>query len=251
MNELDQKRAADHVTDHVTDQKRAVAQTALAWVEPRLQRDLIIGIGTGSTADHFIDLLGPLHTRFAGAVASSGRSAERLRGLGIRVFDLDDVGELPFYVDGADEINSKLEMTKGGGGALTREKIVAAASATFVCIVDASKRVTTLGHFPLPIEVIPMARSHVVRSLEGLATDLGLDAPTMRVRTGADGRPFMTDNGNRIIDVAGWTVTDPAALETRIGAIVGVVESGLFALRPADILMVADGDEVRTVLRES
>jgi ribose 5-phosphate isomerase A len=240
MNEFDPKRAAH--------QKRAVAEAALAWVEPQLQRELIIGIGTGSTADHFIDLLGPLHARFAGAVASSGRSAERLQALGIRVFDLDDVGELPFYIDGADEINSKLEMTKGGGGALTREKIVAAASTTFVCIVDASKRVTALGRFPLPIEVIPMARSHVVRSLERLAVELGLGAPTMRVRIGADGQPFITDNGNRIIDVAGWTIADPVALETRIGAIVGVVESGLFALRPADMLMVAEGDEVRTVL---
>jgi ribose 5-phosphate isomerase A len=234
-----------------TDQKRAAAAAAFAWAEPRLAADLVVGIGTGSTADHFIDLLGPVHGRFAGAVASSSRSAARLADLGVRVYDLDEVGELPFYVDGADEINGALEMTKGGGGALTREKIVAAASASFVCIVDASKRVAVLGRFPLPIEVIPMARSHVVRQLVALARSEPLGTPTITTRTGPDGRPFVTDNGNHILDVAGWSITDPQRLESRIGAIVGVVESGLFAHRRADILFAAGPDRVETHIRTS
>jgi ribose 5-phosphate isomerase A len=234
-----------------TEQKRAAAAAALAWAEPRLRAHQIIGIGTGSTADHFIDLLAPLRTRFRGAVASSNRSAARLEGLGITVFDLADVEELPFYVDGADEINGALEMTKGGGGALTREKIVAAASSLFVCIVDASKRVDRLGAFALPVEVIPMACSHVQRKLVSLAASTGLAAPTMRVRIAADGVPFVTDNGNWIVDVAGWTIAEPVSLERRIGEIVGVVESGLFAARRADILFVAHDERVETHVRTS
>jgi ribose 5-phosphate isomerase A len=233
----------------IAEQKRAAAEAALAWVEPRLARDLVVGVGTGSTADHFIDLLSQRRASFAGAVASSARSAERLAAQGVRIYDLDEVGELPFYVDGADEINGRLEMTKGGGGALTREKIVASASTAFVCIVDGSKRVERLGRFPLPVEVIPMARSHVVRKLEALAVSQGMPHPSATLRPGTDGRPFVTDNGNWILDVAGWRIVDPPALESRIGAIVGVVESGLFALRPADILMVAGAAGLETVSR--
>ena len=229
-------------------QKQAVAAAAADWVEPRLTRDMVIGVGTGSTADHFIDLLAALRTRFAGAVASSAHSAARLTERGIRVFDLDAVEQLPFYVDGADEINPAFEMTKGGGGALTREKIVAAASATFVCIVDGSKRVPALGRFPLPVEVIPMACGYVMRSLRAVAQREGLASPAMKTRTGPDGGPLKTDNGNLIVDVAGWTIDDPRQLEASIGAIVGVVESGLFALRPADLLLVGSQTGVETIL---
>jgi ribose 5-phosphate isomerase A len=232
---------------NTAEQKRAAAAAALAWVEPRLQRDMILGIGTGSTADHFIDLLAPHRARFAGAVASSSRSAQRLTAFGVEVFDLDRVGELPFYIDGADEINAKLEMIKGGGGALTREKIVAAASHTFVCIVDGTKMVAALGAFALPIEVIPMARSQVVRALTALAMRSGLASPNCRVRAAADENPFITDNGNWIIDVEGWTIEAPRELEAAIGDIVGVVESGLFAWRPADLLIVADASSVRMI----
>jgi ribose 5-phosphate isomerase A len=232
-------------------QKRAVAAAALAWALPRLAADVVVGIGTGSTADQFIDLLAPHAARFAGAVASSSRSADRLRAGGVQVFDLDTVGELPFYVDGADEINGRFEMIKGGGGALTREKIVASAARTFVCIVDASKQVERLGKFPLPIEVIPMARSHVMRKLETLARARGLAAPTMRIRTGANGAPYVTDNGNPIIDVSGWSIADACELEAAICAIVGVVESGLFALRAADVLVVPEGSAISTKERDA
>jgi ribose 5-phosphate isomerase A len=228
------------------ERKRAAAAAALDWAVPRLRPDLVVGIGTGSTADHFIDLLAPLRSRFAGAVASSSRSTARLERHDIPVYDLEATGELPFYVDGADEINAALEMTKGGGGALTREKILAASSALFVCIVDASKRVTTLGRFALPIEVIPMACSYVERQLGLVAKASGLAPPAMTRRSDADGRRFVTDNGNWIVDVSGWTIADPPALERRIGSIVGVVESGLFALRRADILFVADANGVET-----
>ena len=228
-------------------QKKAVAKAAVDWLDPRLHQDVILGVGTGSTADHFIDLLAPHRTRFAGAVASSTRSADRLVRHGMRVFDLNDVAELPIYVDGADEITARLEMTKGGGGALTREKIVAAASRSFVCIADASKRVETLGAFPLPVEVIPMARAQVVRALERLGRECALGDAAMRVRAAADGTPYMTDNGNCIVDVSGWTIADPRAIEARIGAIVGVVESGLFALRGADLLFIADAEGVETL----
>ena len=221
------------------DQKRAAAAAAVEWLIPRLDGELTLGIGTGSTADHLIDLLAPHRGRFAGAVASSTRSAERLASNGIRVFDLNDVGEVPIYIDGADEITSALEMTKGGGGALTREKIVAAASDLFVCIADASKRVERLGAFPLPIEVIPMARAQVVRALQRLGTDARLGTADVRTRTTAAGAPYLTDNGNLIVDVRGWVIDRPATIEAAIGAIVGVVESGLFALRGADLLMLA------------
>ena len=238
---------------NTADQKKAAAAAAIEWLDSRLHNDTILGVGTGSTADHFIDLLVPHRARFAGAVASSTRSAERLAQRGIRVFDLNDVDQLPIYVDGADEITAKLEMTKGGGGALTREKIVAAASRIFVCIADASKRVEKLGAFPLPVEVIPMARAHVVRALGALGRDGDLVEDVMRasirLRCAADGAPYMTDNGNCIVDVHGWTIADPRAIEAQINAIVGVVESGLFALRGADLLMLAGPDGVETHLR--
>ena len=233
------------------EQKKAAARAAVDWLETRLHHDTILGVGTGSTADHFIDLLAPHRARFAGAVASSTRSANRLARHGIRVFDLNDVAELPIYIDGADEITSQLEMTKGGGGALTREKIVAAASRTFVCIADASKRVDRLGLFPLPIEVIPMARAQVVRALEHLGRECALEQADvraqLRVRLTADGATYMTDNGNCIVDVIGWTIAAPRAIEARIGAIVGVVESGLFALRGADLLLLAGADGVESL----
>ncbi len=232
------------------EQKKAAAIAAVDWLDDRLHHDTILGVGTGSTADHFIDLLAPHRARFAGAVASSTRSADRLARHGISVFDLNDVAELPIYIDGADEITAQLEMTKGGGGALTREKIVAAASCMFVCIADASKRVGQLGAFPLPVEVIPMARAQVVRALERLGRECGLEHEDgrvqLRVRRAADGATSMTDNGNCIVDVSGWTIADPRAIEARIGAIVGVVESGLFALRGADLLLLAGADGVES-----
>lgn len=232
-------------------QKTAAAKAAVEWLDSRLHQDVTLGVGTGSTADHFIDLLAPHRARFAGAVASSTRSADRLARHGIRVFDLNDVAELPIYVDGADEITAQLEMTKGGGGALTREKIVAAASRIFVCIADISKRVETLGAFPLPVEVIPMARAQVVRALEKLGRECALGDATMRasfrLRSAPDGTPYMTDNGNCIVDVSGWIIVDPRAIEARIGAIVGVVESGLFALRGADVLFLAGADGVESL----
>lgn len=232
------------------EQKRAAAAAAVEWLEPRLHRDQILGIGTGSTADHFIDLLAPHRARFAGAVASSSRSAERLSRLGVKVYDLNDLDELPVYVDGADEINDRLEMIKGGGGALTREKIVAAAAAVFVCIADASKRVAALGNFPLPVEIIPMSRAQVVRAIVALSRDHGLGEPTISVRTMTDGRVTVTDNGNWIVDVAGLTIAEPRLIEPLIGGIVGVVESGLFALRGADVLLLAGACGVATFERD-
>ena len=233
----------------VAEQKRAAAAAALEWLEPLLHREQVVGIGTGSTADHFIDLLAPHRARFAGAVASSSRSVERLSRLGVRIFDLNDVDELPFYVDGADEVNQRLEMIKGGGGALTREKIVAAAAAVFVCIADASKRVTALGKFPLPVEVIPMARTQVMRAIVALSRGEALGEPTIVVRTNADGSRYVTDNGNVILDVGGWTIDQPRRIEPLLGGIVGVVESGLFALRGADRLLLAGPDGVESVIR--
>ena len=199
--------------------KRAAAAAAIEWLLPQMHGDLHLGIGTGSTADHLIDLLAPLRERFAGTVASSRRSAERLSLHGIRVSDLNDVGELPIYLDGADEINPALEMTKGGGGALTREKIVAAASRIFVCIADRSKQVRQLGTFPLPVEVIPMARNQVMRALQALGAEAGLGATHMQVRMDASGAQALTDNGNVIVDVQGWSIARPTDIETRIGSI--------------------------------
>jgi len=218
--------------------KQAVALAAIEHVRPYFDRGAVLGIGTGSTADLFIDALAAYKGRFAGAVASSERSAQRLAGHGIAVVDLNDVQGLPVYVDGADEITAQLHMIKGGGGALTREKIVAAASERFVCIADGSKMVEVLGRFPLPVEVIPMARAQVARRLVALG-----GTPTLRVKGDA---PFITDNGNVILDVAGLVINDPEDLERTLNAVVGVVASGLFALRGADVLLLGTETGVRT-----
>jgi ribose 5-phosphate isomerase A len=206
--------------------KQAVAKAAIDYVEPKLYSDSVIGIGTGSTANCFIDLLAQLKGRFEAAVASSEASAERLRKHGIHVIDLNQADEIPLYVDGADECNHRLQLIKGGGAALTREKIVAAVAREFVCIADASKWVEVLGEFPLPVEVLPMARSHVGRSLVALGAD-----PVYR-------QGVTTDNGNCIIDCYNFKILDPIATETAINQIVGVVTNGLFAQRPADILFL-------------
>ena len=214
------------------DKKRAAAEAALEYV----QEDSVIGVGTGSTVNHFIDLLAEkIPGRVRAAVSSSEASSERLRGHGIKVVDLNEVGHLDLYVDGADESNARLQLIKGGGGALTREKIVAAASRQFVCIADDSKLVDTLGAFPLPVEVIPMARELVVSVLGALGG-------TPRLRDGT-----ITDNGNQILDVHGLQITDPLDLETRINQITGVVCNGLFAHRGADVLILGGNDSVRTL----
>ncbi|MFO1345414.1 MAG: ribose-5-phosphate isomerase RpiA [Rhodocyclaceae bacterium] len=210
--------------------KEAVARAAIAHVVP----DAIVGVGTGSTANFFIDALAEMKDRIPGAVASSEATKKRLEGHGIRVFDLNDVSEIPVYVDGADEVNARLHMIKGGGGALTREKIVAAVATKFVCIADASKKVEVMGRFPLPVEVIPMAREHVARQLARLGG-------TPKLRAG-----FTTDNGNVILDVHGLAITEPDRLEAEINQIVGVVTNGLFALRGADVLLLGAADGVQT-----
>ncbi|MFO8005824.1 ribose-5-phosphate isomerase RpiA [Thioalkalivibrio sp.] len=204
------------------EMKKAVAEAALEYV----QSGWIVGIGTGSTANHFIDALAKMKSRIDGAVASSEASAERLRGHGIEVMDLNSAGPLPIYVDGADEATKYLHLTKGGGGALTREKIVAAASETFICVIDETKQVDYLGAFPLPVEVIPMARSHVARALVGMGGN-----PVLREN-------FRTDNGNVILDVHGLRIMNAVELESEIDHIAGVVSNGLFARRPADVLLV-------------
>jgi ribose 5-phosphate isomerase A len=202
-----------------------------------LVEDTIVGVGSGTTVDRFIDALAEVKGRFPGAVAASERSAGRLAGHGIRVFDLNDLDEVGVYVDGADEVTPALAMIKGGGGALTREKIVAAVARRFVCIADRSKLVPALGRFPLPVEVIPMARRYVFRELARLG-----GAP--RLREG-----FTTDNGNVVLDVAGLAIPDPAALEAAINNIVGVVSNGLFARRGADVLLLAGEGGVQTLRR--
>ncbi|MDH3221971.1 MAG: ribose-5-phosphate isomerase RpiA [Gammaproteobacteria bacterium] len=213
------------------DKKRIAAEAAIDFVRP----DSIIGVGTGSTVNHFIDLVAEkMGNKIRAAVSSSEASSERLRGHGIRVVDLNEVGKLDLYVDGADESNSRLQLIKGGGGALTREKIVAAASAQFVCIADDSKLVEVLGAFPLPLEVIPMARELVARELRGLGAD-------PRLRDGT-----ITDNGNQILDLHGLKITDALDLETRINQITGVVCVGLFAHRPADVLLLGTDNGVVT-----
>ncbi|MGB9430009.1 MAG: ribose-5-phosphate isomerase RpiA [Gammaproteobacteria bacterium] len=213
------------------DNKHRAALEALNW----LGEARIIGVGTGSTVNYFIDALKSIKSRLDGAVSSSEASTQRLKALGIPVLDLNAAGELPVYVDGADQANRHLQLIKGGGGALTREKIVAAVSQRFVCIVDDSKLADVLGSFPLPVEVIPMARSYVARELVKLG-----------------GRPdwrqgFVTDNGNPILDVHGLTILDPPALEAQINQITGVVSMGLFARRPADVLLVGDKNGVQTI----
>jgi ribose 5-phosphate isomerase A len=215
------------------DQKRAAALAAL----DHLGGARIIGVGTGSTVNHFIAALAPLRDRIEGAVSSSEASTERLKAIGIPVLDLNSTGSLDVYVDGADEADRHLRLIKGGGGALTREKIVAAASRRFICIADGSKLVPVLGAFPLPVEVIPMARSHVARELVKLGGD-----PVYR-------EGVLTDNGNVILDVHNMSITDPVQLEADINAIVGVVTNGLFAARPADLLLLGTAEGVKTLQR--
>ncbi|RAP59644.1 ribose-5-phosphate isomerase RpiA [Oleiagrimonas sp. MCCC 1A03011] len=207
-----------------SNEKRLAGEAAIAYVED----DSVVGVGTGSTVAFFIDALADIKDRIRGAVSSSEQSTEQLKKHGIEVFDLNAVGPLDLYVDGADECDPHKRLIKGGGAALTREKIVAAASRQFVCIIDSSKQVDVLGNFPLPIEVIPMARSHVARQISKL-----------------DGHPVwrddtVTDNGNWILDVHGWRITDPVALEAELNQIAGVVSVGLFARRGADVVLVGD-----------
>lgn len=211
------------------DYKKAAARAALDYIQP----GMIVGVGTGSTANHFIDFMATIKNKIDGAVASSEASAQRLKGHGIPVLDLNSTGDLALYVDGADESTKFLHLIKGGGGALTREKIVAAASKQFVCIADESKLVDVLGKFPLPIEVIPMARSYVARQMVKLGA-----RPVLREK-------FTTDNGNIILDVHNLNITDPAKLEAQVNNIAGVVTCGIFALRPADVLLLGGPGGVR------
>ncbi|MGB2427034.1 MAG: ribose-5-phosphate isomerase RpiA [Alteromonas sp.] len=213
------------------DKKKAVAMAAVSFVTP----DSIIGVGTGSTVNHFIDALASMKNDIQGAVSSSDASTARLRALGIEVFDLNSVSELDIYVDGADEITEHKQMIKGGGAALTREKIVAAVAKQFICIIDDTKQVPVLGKFPLPVEVIPMARSYVAREIVKLGGD-----PVYR-------QNVVTDNGNVILDVHNLSILDPSDLERKLNNIVGVVTNGLFALRGADVVLVGTDDGVETI----
>ena len=218
--------------------KERAARQALDYLRPALERDTVLGIGTGSTTDFFIDALAGIKGAFDGAVASSERSARRLREHGIPVYELNSVAQLPFYIDGADEANHQLQLIKGGGGALTREKIIAAVAEEFICIVDETKLVRHLGAYPLPLEVIPMARSHVARELVKLGGN-----PVYR-------EGFVSDNGNIILDVHDFPIPQPATTESALNHIVGVVCNGLFALRPADRLLVASAQGVQTLLAD-
>jgi ribose 5-phosphate isomerase A len=213
--------------------KRSVADAALKYAQ-----EGIIGVGSGSTVNFFIDALATIKGRIDGAVAASEASAERLKKHGIRVFDLNSVDRLDVYVDGADEVTEHLHMVKGGGGALTREKIVAAVAKRFVCICDASKLVPVLGKFPLPVEVIPMARSYVGREMLKRGAQ-----PALREN-------FRTDNGNLILDCRGLTILDPPALEADLNGIAGVVTNGIFARRAADVLLLGDERGVRSIGRK-
>ncbi|MEN9455094.1 MAG: ribose-5-phosphate isomerase RpiA [Pseudomonadota bacterium] len=214
------------------EMKLAVAKAAIQYIPD----DCIVGVGTGSTANFFIDELARIKGRIEGTVASSEASAARLKAHGIRVFDLNSVDKMPVYVDGADEVNHYLQMVKGGGGALTREKIVAAVADRFICIADKSKLVPVLGHFPLPIEVIPMARSHVAREILKIGGQ-----PMLR-------EGFTTDNGNIILDVFGLQIAQAAELEKQLNQVTGVVTNGLFAVRRADVLLLGtpNGVEIMT-----
>ena len=218
--------------------KQAVAKAALDHIRPHLDQDSVIGVGTGSTANFFIDMLAEVRNDFDGAVASSEATAERLKSHGIPVYELNTVSELEFYIDGADETNQRLELIKGGGAALTREKIVAAVAKTFICIADDSKKVDILGDFPLPVEVIPMARSHVGREIVKLGGD-----PEYR-------EGVVTDNGNIIIDIHNMDLSRPIQAEERLNQVVGVVTNGLFARRPADILLLGTANGVETITRK-
>ncbi len=213
--------------------KKAVAKAAIEYVV----EDAIVGVGTGSTANYFIDYLAEIKGKIEGAVASSEASKQRLEAHGIPVYDLNAVDDIPVYVDGADEADHNLCLIKGGGGALTREKIVAAVSGKFICIADGSKKVAILGNFPLPIEVIPMARSFVARELVKLGGD-----PVYR-------EGFVTDNGNIILDVHNMQIDEPIAMEAKINNITGVVTNGLFARRGADVLLLATENGVETITK--
>ncbi len=217
------------------EMKQAVAQAALEYIRPKLEKDSVVGIGTGSTANCLIDALAAIKGEIYATVASSEASAQRLRRHGIPVYDLNSVARVDVYIDGADESNHSLQLIKGGGAALTREKIVAAVAEEFVCICDESKLVHTLGNFPLPVEVVPMARGHVARQLVKLGGD-----PVYR-------EGVVTDNGNIILDVYNFSIEQPFAVEQNINAFVGVVTNGLFAHRPADILMLARPGGVDTL----
>jgi ribose 5-phosphate isomerase A len=203
-------------------EKKAVAEAALQFIE----NDMIIGVGTGSTVDHFITALKTVRQKIEGAVASSVTTANKLKALSIPLLDLNSSSELPLYFDGADEINAAKQMLKGGGGALTREKIVAVVAKKFICLVDESKYVELLGEFPVAVEVIPMARSYVAREIVQLGGD-----PVYR-------EGFVTDNGNVILDVFNLKLLDPKAIEEKLKSIVGVVENGIFAKRKADIILL-------------
>jgi ribose 5-phosphate isomerase A len=216
--------------------KQAVARAAIDYVVD----GEIIGVGTGSTANFFIDELGKIKDRIKGAVASSEATAQRLQSHGIKVYDLNEVSSMPVYIDGADEITSQGAMIKGGGAALTREKIVASVAEKFVCIADGSKLVNVLGKFPLPVEVIPMAQAVVARRLAALGGE-----PRLRLK---DGKPVITDNGCYIIDVHGLQIADPAVLEAQINDIVGVVTVGLFARRGADIGLLGTAQGVQRLV---
>jgi len=218
------------------EMKLGVAKAAIEYITPKLKKESIIGVGTGSTANFFIQELEAIKHLFEGAVASSNETAARLKQIGIPVYELNDVDELIVYVDGADEFDPKLNLIKGGGAALTREKIVAAVAKEFVCIVDDTKQVDVLGDFPLPVEVIPMARSYVSRELAKLNAQ-----PSYR-------QGVVTDNGNVIIDVHNLDIHRPADMEQKINAIVGVVTNGLFAQRNADVLLMGSGDSVQTLV---
>ena len=213
------------------EMKKAAAQAALEYVEP----GMIVGIGTGSTANHFIDLLASMKGKIDGTVASSIASEERLKSHGIPVMDLNNAGQLSIYVDGADESDHHLNLIKGGGGALTREKIVAAASDKFVCIADETKLVDILGKFPLPVEVIPMARSYIAREIIKLGGN-----PELR-------EGFTTDNGNVILDVHGMEIMQPVKMETAFNQLPGVVTVGLFAARPADVLILGTPNGAKVI----
>jgi len=213
------------------ENKRRAAQAALPW----LARHEVVGIGTGSTVKHLIEFIAADRGNLKAVVSSSNQSTQLLEAAGITVLDLNEVGELPVYIDGADQTNAARQLIKGGGGALTREKIIAEVSKVFICIVDASKLVQTLGSFPLPIEVVPMARTLVTRRLTGIG-----GRPVLRAG-------FITDNGNQILDVHDLSIQDPLALESALNQIPGIVTVGLFAHRPADVLLIAGDTGVRQI----
>ncbi|HET8808007.1 MAG TPA: ribose-5-phosphate isomerase RpiA [Methylophaga sp.] len=217
------------------EMKKQAAWAALEYITT----DGVVGVGTGSTVNHFIDALATIKGRIEGAVSSSNASTQRLKDHGIHVFDLNEVSEVAIYVDGADESNHHLQLIKGGGGALTREKIIAAAADKFVCIADATKLVDVLGKFPLPVEVIPMARSYVAREIVKMGGQ-----PVYR-------EGFITDNHNVILDVHGWDIMEAIKLEKTLNDIVGVVTNGLFAMRPADVLLLGSEDGTKTVHAKS